>query len=204
MKKEKLESGKVKFFDSRDANRYGFIRLDSGKEIFFHENDYQKLNADDGNKFNFYGIDDTPRQIKKGDKIYFERSEGSKGRDKACPWCFEEDQVQALADLAARARYRVRQLTTIAGQQDPIEDLVWEGTNLSALTLVHPRHADPTLDTLQSFESGDRKIEILFEIQRPDDEWIVCEDPRTRPGHHLEDLWARQVREREVTEEARL
>jgi len=104
-----IEKGVVKFFDSRMDKMFGFITLESGGDIFFHHNDFALLNANDDGTFNFYGgVMDMPRRVLKGNVVYFERTEGSRGRDKAAPWCLEENYKSAVAHLAARMKYRVR------------------------------------------------------------------------------------------------
>jgi len=87
-----IETGIVKFFDSRDNKRYGFIVLDSGEEIFFHYNDGRIPGA------NICGLDwympniDSETVLdypKAGDRLFFERSKAKKG-PKASPWTSQE------------------------------------------------------------------------------------------------------------------
>mgnify|MGYP001613302669 CR=1 FL=1 len=37
------ETGTVKWFDAREGKRFGFIKLESGEELFFHFNDGQYI-----------------------------------------------------------------------------------------------------------------------------------------------------------------
>lgn len=81
-----MEKGTVKFFDSRDNKRFGFIRLESGEEIFFHANDGRKTEAK-GIEVKF--IDEPISGLPKvGNELVFERTVGGDGRPKASPWCW--------------------------------------------------------------------------------------------------------------------
>ena len=46
-----METGTVKFFDSRDNKRFGFIRKAGGQEVFFHLNDY--IHSLWGNRYDY-------------------------------------------------------------------------------------------------------------------------------------------------------
>ncbi len=105
-----MEHGTVKFFDSRDNKRYGFISVEGGEEIFFHFNDGQPFMAiadrDEpifGGKFGqkLQEIFSIPaRDPRPGDKIFFIRCRGRKGY-KACPWGFAEDYERAHPNLVS-------------------------------------------------------------------------------------------------------
>jgi hypothetical protein len=181
-----IEKGVVKFFDSRMDKMFGFIRLESGEEIFFHQNDFGLLNANDDGSFNFYGTAmDCPRRILKGNIIYFEREEGSRGRSKASPWCFEENYKSALEHLASRTKYRVRKQTVVYAQlpNEPDQpETLWEGTDLDALMLKYPRTGDRTDDIFPTFSCGDFQHSIWFEQQKPDGTWKLASDPRHVTG----------------------
>lgn len=85
-----MEIGTVKFFDSRDNKRFGFIAVDGGGEIFFHFNDGENIEAG-GDEPRFCG-GKLNREPKKGDVIVFECNSGYKGQGpKAAPWGFERD-----------------------------------------------------------------------------------------------------------------
>ena len=87
-----METGTVKFFDSRDNKRFGFIAVDDGGEIFFHFNDGENIEAS-GDEPRFCG-GKLNREPKKGDVIVFGRKFGYKGH-KAAPWGFEQDYRRA-------------------------------------------------------------------------------------------------------------
>jgi len=87
-----METGTVKFFDSRDSKRFGFIRKESGEEVFFHFNDGQCIVP--GNfepRFEEGRIVHEPR---KGDIVIFSEQPARKG-NKASPWGYADDYEQA-------------------------------------------------------------------------------------------------------------
>ena len=87
-----MEIGTVKFFDSRDNKRFGFIDVNGGGEIFFHFNDGENIEAG-GDEPRFCG-GKLNKEPKKGDVVIFERKSGYKG-PKAAPWGFEQDHRRA-------------------------------------------------------------------------------------------------------------
>lgn len=89
-----MEKGFVKFFDNRDNKRFGFLRLETGEEIFFHFNDGAVPQAGVGQPELVEGV--LKREPRKYDSVVFERSHGRKG-DKASPWAFAEDYDRANA-----------------------------------------------------------------------------------------------------------
>ncbi len=167
-----LEHGKVRFFNSHKL--FGFLRLESGEEIFFHLDGYRSIFADDGGKFAFYGhgeIAPTPRQ---GNVIYFEREYGRRG-PYARVWCFVWNYEQAKKDLALRTRFRA---IRVNGKR---EQVLWEGTNLDALRLRFPR---------QVFK-GKEILPLRFELECCDHVWRVCADPRGAVIYINADNWLR-------------
>ena len=90
-----METGIVKFFDSRDNKRFGFISVDGGREIFFHFNDGENVEVRGGEP-RFCG-GKLRREPRKGDELCFERKPGYNG-PKAAPWCFMVDLAEAEAD----------------------------------------------------------------------------------------------------------
>lgn len=94
-----MEIGTVKFFDSRDNKRFGFIAVDGGGEIFFHFNDGENIEAS-GDEPRFCG-GKLNREPKKGDVVVFERKSGYKGA-KAAPWGFERNHRRAETESDAR------------------------------------------------------------------------------------------------------
>lgn len=179
-----LEKGRVKFFNNQDNKLFGFLRLESGEEIFFHLNDFQLLYFGDGNDFNFHGgaFDRVSRNPIKGEMIYFERSEGSNGRDKAAPWCDEITYRKAILEKSERRKYRVLKIVTVYGCPPDEPVVLWEGTNLDALMLKYRRTGDRTDDLFSTFSCGDFEHSIWFESQAPGKEWERCDDPRRVEG----------------------
>lgn len=76
-----MQFGKVKFFDSREEKRFGFVVGDDGSETFFHLNDY--LAPDNSDR----GARHIPV---KGDKLVYRLAHGKKGA-KANPWAFADE-----------------------------------------------------------------------------------------------------------------
>jgi len=170
-----FEKGAVKFFDSRDNKRFGFIRLESGEEIFFHFNDGRNMEA---------GKDrpewcDPPRgkrlwDPKANDVLVFERTIGNQG-PKASPWTHEQLYLRAMKVINSRPRYRVMEQITTAGSEpgEPIK--LWEGTDLNDPNLTrawHPQHDRPFFAHDDGFE-----IRKWFEVLTQGD-WVKTEDPR--------------------------
>ena len=90
-----METGTVKFFDSRDSKRFGFIRKESGEEVFFHFNDGQCIVP--GNFEPRFEEGRVEREPRKGDVIVFNQQPARKG-NKACPWGYANDYEQAKRD----------------------------------------------------------------------------------------------------------
>lgn len=178
MREKRMETGTVKFFDSRKEKRFGFITVDGGGEIFFHFNDGETIEAAQtsliltGGKLN--------REPQKGDRIHFERTRGGKGF-KACPWIFSEDYSRALKELESRpapATYRVLQQTTVYGNPPDKPKVLWEGSDMSKLCERYPRYQDRRYDDLNpTFSCSDFEHAIRFE-RKTETGWERCSDPR--------------------------
>lgn len=99
-----FEKGVVKFFDSRDNRRFGFLRLESGEEIFFHFNDGMSMRA---GKDQPEWCDPPPGKRlwdpKANDVLVFERKMGKKG-PKASPWTHEMLYENAMKVINNRPR----------------------------------------------------------------------------------------------------
>lgn len=119
----KVELGTVAFFDSRVEKRYGFIQSDEGgPDVFFHINNGKVPEAK---------VEDvvfvTPLKCSLppvvGDRIAFVRSNGSKGRAKACPWAYESAFLSAefMASLNAH-EYHLRLEARTTDEGEVIED----------------------------------------------------------------------------------
>lgn len=87
-----METGTVKFFDSRDNKRFGFIRKDNGEEVFFHFNDGQCIVP--GNFEPGFEEGRVTREPRKGDVVVFNEKSARKG-NKASPWSYADDYEQA-------------------------------------------------------------------------------------------------------------
>jgi cold shock CspA family protein len=81
-----METGIVRFFDSRPEKRFGFIAADKGGDVFFHHNNQNQGLAIDYD-----------RMPKAGDRVDFIRGDAPKG-PKAVVWEFEP--YVSLGDVA--------------------------------------------------------------------------------------------------------
>lgn len=173
-----MEAGIVKFFDSRDNKRFGFIIVNGGGEIFFHFNDGENIKA--GNNKPQFSDGKLKSEPKKGDRIVFERSSGYKG-PKAAPWGFADDYERAKKEIALRpapTTYRVvEQYTTPGSDKKGEPKVLWEGSDITKLCEKYPRPSDHRMDDLQNFSCGDFDKWIRFEHMTGDG-WESCKDPR--------------------------
>jgi len=173
-----METGIVKFFDSRDNKRFGFVTVDGGGEIFFHFNDGENIEADKSEpKFSGGKLKSKP---KKGDRIAFERNSGYKG-PKAAPWGFADDYERVKKEIAARpapATYRVLKQTTVYGNSPDEPKVLWEGSDITKLCEKYPRPSDHRMDDLwPTFSCGDFEHKIWFE-RKTESGWEHADDPR--------------------------
>jgi len=190
-----MERGTVKFFDSRDNKRFGFIRLESGEEIFFHFNDGEHF-TNDGEDPVFTGSGERTgkdrqryvlRDPKKGDELVFERGLGSEDRDKACPWGYGNTYDKYVEWLENRPVFRlVKETTNRFGEYNhgkkPVveQETLWEGQNILELSTEFPRPRDHRRDlhvNLTQIEDGLIQFYSWFE-KLVDGEWVKCDDPR--------------------------
>ncbi len=199
-----MENGTIKFFDSRNNKRYGFIAVDGGGEIFFHYNDGQNF---DGQNFGVTHGDQVVKFVggrlgaepKKGDRVMFDIVPGSKGRQKASPWGFADAYTNARKRATVRTKVvKVHEKTTIGhalrrAASDPVyrvlwheldENLMikhialhvfWEGT-FAELCQKFPQARDPNKDPLFIASKG-YMVGFKYEVPTPNG-WEMCNDPR--------------------------
>ena len=178
-----LTTGTVKFFDSRDNKRFGFIRKENGQEVFFHLNDFGPLSLDNATGDIEFGRNGAAsRMPSKGDVLVFSEAPGRKG-PKASPWAFV-DQYEPLKKRSDRivsansVVYRVMHQYSYpgGGKDDPL--VKFEGT-LKELNKKHPKPEDYRYDDLfPTFGCSDFDETRWFE-RKEGDEWVNCDDPRT-------------------------
>lgn len=188
-----MERGTVKFFDSRDNKRFGFIRLESGEETFFHFNDGERITSGQSKPefggSTWVGKDGKRYQLaapKQGDGLVFRRADGSKG-DKACPWGYAETYDKCVERIANRPAYRVvKETTNTFGQynhgKDPVVEtkVLWEGQDTLAMSGKFPRPSSHRgHDELRYSQIEDGLITFRHWFEKlVDGEWIKCDDPR--------------------------
>lgn len=83
-----METGYVKFFDTREGKLFGFLVDEMGNEIFFHYSGGCTVSLDANREIAFEVA--PPRFPKMGDQLMFKRGQNAKGA-KATAWCFERD-----------------------------------------------------------------------------------------------------------------
>jgi cold shock CspA family protein len=178
-----METGFVKFFDSRDNKRFGFITVDGGGEIFFHFNDGRNLRP--GETEPYFGEGLPSADPRKDQRVVFNRSSNKKG-DKASPWGFAEDYDRAKEKIAKRPQpkvYRVLKQTQVSGNSADEPQVLWEGSDIAKLSQKYPRTRDRRIDDLYpTFSCGDFSHTIWFEC-KTSDKWERIEDPRPEEGY---------------------
>jgi len=189
-KAETIETGKVKFFDTRPDKRYGFILVDGGTEqLFFHYNDGQFLIAGKtqpkfSDKATVVSQGKTYRMgdPKQDDLIVFERADGLKG-DKACPWDFKsryDKFVEIIANRLAPVTYRVLATMNNVGEPESEGKVEWEGDDLEQLRRQYPRVSHKDDKFLSFWADGDGIFETHHHWQKKNAAgiWESCADPR--------------------------
>jgi hypothetical protein len=192
----------VKWFDSRDNRRYGFLHVavedeDRGfvateEEVFFHFNDGQlvrpggnvpELCGASGTVFG--GMPHVMRDPKPGDLIMFQRKAGSQGRMKASPWVYKDHWDEAENVIAARPVYRARETMNSLGTKPGEPKVLWQGPDLQEALKKFPvpaRGRSISADPLIPYwTDSDNIFEVRhwWEVRRPDGSWTPCSDPRS-------------------------
>jgi hypothetical protein len=91
-----MESGYVKFFDTREGKLFGFLVDEKGSELFFHYSDGRDVEPGEPGEVKM----EDPASLKpsfprKGDRLMFARGKNAKGA-KATQWCFQDEYEDAL------------------------------------------------------------------------------------------------------------
>lgn len=186
-----LEFGTVtRFFE--EPRLFGFVRLATGEELFFHRNEHRNVTVDARGEHQFnFGMRPYPPSF--GDVIYFTRRPGKDGKPKASPWCFEVQYEYALEQWAHLPRFRVM-AQVIADGKSRAPMKLWEGCDVDELSAKYPRHADATRDRLQSTISGRIHTHISFEQMLDDGSaWGTGYDPRPKEGTAFQLLGSEQA-----------
>jgi cold shock CspA family protein len=93
--------GIVKYFNGREG--FGFLDLPEGGELYFHRDDWHPVGTSE-NRVTFYLPSSRAGQkwaVRPAvrDKVVFERGVGRDGRERAKPWCFFYEYIQAFESL---------------------------------------------------------------------------------------------------------
>lgn len=129
-----MNTGTVKFFDSRPEKRFGFIIPDQpGQEIFFHLGDGQRVIP--GKVAPEFIANRQPTRIpQQGDRVVYNVGLGAKG-PKASPWGYEKEYQEALTVISERPKptmYRILQwFRTISDGQKTEPKVLWTGNDLN-------------------------------------------------------------------------
>ncbi len=187
-----MPKGPVKFFDSRPERRFGFIRLETGGDLFFHFNDGQII-VPGGSEPEFSGKSMTTdkqgrqcglRDPRIGDILVYQRSSGSQG-PKAYPWGYQSQWEAMERFIANRPVYRVLEQMTSTGFTPGEPKILWEGSDLSELARKYPvptGRVSPGADPLLSYSSyDDFEIRRWWEVKKGDN-WSPSRDPRELSG----------------------
>lgn len=113
-----------------------------------------------------------------GQRVVFVLCQTPRGL-KARPWAHYVDYVAAQDCIAATPTYRLVQIKQFVGKVvtgDPVESVVWEGSNIDDLFRLYPISNDLAPHTRRGF-----KITHQF-LRHHDGEWVNAEDPRFAPG----------------------
>lgn len=184
-----METGSVRFFDSRPEKRFGFVLLETEEEIFFHFNDGQfVIPGEKEPKFSgsatqvIQGKACRLRDPRKDDKVVFVRAPGSKG-DKASPWGYETHYERALEIIAKRSkplRYRVVRVFDSPPGTPGEPQVEWGGERGRTLEELCARYPRDRWDDLKPFSDSDNIFDTRAEIQVNDGlGWEPAErDPR--------------------------
>ena len=193
-----MEIGTVKWFDTREGKKFGFVTDEDGKEIFFHFNDGRLIRVNVTKRRPEFSDEPTfktkegirrLRDPKPGDQIVFTRTQGYKG-DKASPWCFKsiyDKAIEQVAKLPEPTVYRVLETMNDVGEKSAEPKVLWEGSDLEALLARYPvpsGRQSPSADPLLPYWSDpDNIFETRHWFERKVGEsWEQCPDPRPLSG----------------------
>lgn len=165
-----LKTGIVRFFDSRDNKRFGFISIGFGQDIFFHLNDQRSVVVDVSGDTVFTPINSGGKVPKVGDRIVFTVARGDGGRPKASPWTFEED------CLRLNERHPFRFVVQSFGEPE----VLWEGSDVSdAARRFPPEDRDEEGKNVYVMHDMNSGTYGWFE-RKVGSGWVSCSDPCPR------------------------
>lgn len=107
-----LESGHVKWFDTREGKRFGFIQpIAGGKELWFHYSSYrpfvpsEDIMTTDGDEVIFADMAKrVPAFPRQGEVVYFSRGRNAKG-EIAHPWGYKREHDRVLDEIYSTPNY---------------------------------------------------------------------------------------------------
>ncbi len=177
-----MEYGTVKWFDSREEKRYGFIVRDTGGEIFFHLNDGRGFGMGEERPVFSEGVRLSHIPLP-GDRVAFAIGHGTKG-EKASPWGFEAQYNEAKELIERRPkplRYRVVVVYDqehLIGGKTGEPDIEWGGEDGGTLEQLSGRYPRNKYDPLRYFGHDDFNRTSTIQVLK-DGNWVnVEEDPR--------------------------
>lgn len=167
--------GRVKFYDSRPAKRFGFVIVDGiGKDVYFHQANIRGAMVGLISAYPSVAVKPS-REIQTGDRVVIYMLPGRKGRLSASDVMLEEDFAKAL-EAVGQSRFRVvsRDYMVIRGERiDGQVQVVWEG-NVFDL-------CDQYSELPRPIRGADGyRLEYSIEMQyAPGGDWYIPEaDPR--------------------------
>lgn len=174
-----MYTGIVKFFDSRDNKRFGFLRFDGQtNDIFFHFNDGCRIIPGEDELPVFLENSRVVRDPQKGDRVFFNLRFNNKG-SKACPWGFLSEYEDAELVILKRPRYRVIHTFDSPPGTSGEPHIEWGGEKGRSLKDLCDRYPRDRHDSLAPFSDSDNIFDSHYDFQANyGNGWKKIEDPR--------------------------
>lgn len=179
--------------DPEPQNRYdyfGFIRSDSGPDVYFRPNRRRCYFCDGGNKLRWQWelslVQSDGRIPKVGDVVVYadEPAPHKPGAIRATWWAFADEIEAAEKAITSRPRYRMLEQIHML-EHIQVDDLVrpkvvWQGVNLDRMRRgSYSLLERPTGEHKTTWKGKIVTVHRWFEVLRGDI-WEQCEDPRLK------------------------